>query len=61
MNHALNLVPGLVVLGNRRGPLGHQGILASLQGVIFFLELADLVDQLLELGLQALEVGVCLF
>ena len=61
MDHGLNLVPGLVVLGNQRGPLGHQGFLASLQGVVFLFELADLVDQLLELRLQALEVGVCLF
>ena len=49
MDHGLNLVPGLVVLGDECGPLGYQGFLASLEGVVFLFELADLVDQLLEL------------
>ena len=61
MNHGLHLIPGLIVLRDQRGPFGHQGFLASLQGVVFLFELADLVDQLLELGLEALEVDICLF
>jgi hypothetical protein len=61
IDHGLDFGARLFVFRNEGGSLGDQGLLAILQGLVFFAQLLTLIEQTLEVLLESVEVFCGLF